>query len=114
MIRVDRLNERLRFLKYGPEEYFRIHCDGQYRTPDDSERSFLTLQLYLGNNPDLRGGATRFWSPNMKNFIDVRPLQGRVLIFQHNNLLHSGEEIVSGEKITVRTDFMYERAELST
>jgi hypothetical protein len=49
----------------------------------------------------------------MKKFIDVEPLQGRVLIFQHMNLLHSGEEIVSGEKFTVRTDFMYERAETS-
>lgn len=32
-----------------------------------------------------------------------------MLVFQHKEMLHSGEEMESGEKITVRTDFMYER-----
>ena len=41
------LNGRLRFLKYVGGEYFRPHCDGKYRTPDGSEISFYTIQLYL-------------------------------------------------------------------
>lgn len=44
---LTRLNERLRFLKYVGGEYFRPHCDGNYRTPDGSEISFYTIQLYL-------------------------------------------------------------------
>lgn len=34
----------------------------------------------------------------------------RILIFQHQWLIHSGEEVTKGEKYTVRTDFMYEEA----
>ncbi|EEA22364.1 hypothetical protein TMatcc_008194 [Talaromyces marneffei ATCC 18224] len=44
---LTRLNERLRFLKYVGGEYFRPHCDGNYRTPDGSEISYYTIQLYL-------------------------------------------------------------------
>lgn len=45
-----RLNERLRFLKYVGGGYFRPHCDGKYRTPDGSETSFYTIQLYLNGD----------------------------------------------------------------
>jgi len=37
----------------------------------------------------------------------VMPKCGRVLLFQHRNLLHSGDDVVSGTKLTVRTDLMY-------
>ncbi|KAI5795801.1 hypothetical protein EDC01DRAFT_629719 [Geopyxis carbonaria] len=106
--RLTRLNERLRFLKYGPGHYFRPHRDGSYETPNGCERSFVTFQLYLSPESDANvGGTTRFWDKQL--FLDVEPKQGRVLVFQHADLLHSGEEMVSGEKVTVRTDFMYER-----
>ncbi|KAF8246605.1 hypothetical protein K440DRAFT_553242, partial [Wilcoxina mikolae CBS 423.85] len=111
--RLTRMNERLRFLKYGPGEYFRPHCDGSYCTPDDSERSLLTFHAYLGENgPENVGGATRFFGGNWDQEVgvDVEPVQGRVLVFQHQWLVHSGEEMVSGVKYTVRSDFMYERA----
>ncbi|CAI7672631.1 unnamed protein product [Penicillium manginii] len=42
-----RLNERLRFLRYEGGDYFRPHWDGCYVTPDESERSLFTIQLYL-------------------------------------------------------------------
>ncbi|KAJ6000196.1 hypothetical protein N7481_000605 [Penicillium waksmanii] len=42
-----RLNERLRFLRYEGGDYFRPHWDGCYVTPDESERSLFTVQLYL-------------------------------------------------------------------
>lgn len=44
----------------------------------------------------------------MKQRIDVDPKAGRVLIFQHRRLLHSGDEVQSGVKYTVRSDLMYE------
>lgn len=55
----------------------------------------------------LKGGATTFHSWNMRERIDVVPKYGRVLLFQHRGLLHSGEDVVSGTKLTMRTDIMY-------
>ncbi|KAI4141637.1 MAG: hypothetical protein LQ341_003466 [Variospora aurantia] len=115
---MSRLNERMRFLKYTEGQYFRPHCDGSYVTPDGSEISYYTLHLYLneseagvrGEKTD--GGATRFHSLNGydEKFLDVEPRMGRVLIFQHRNLLHSGDDVVKGTKYTLRTDLMYKKA----
>ena len=108
---VSRLNERMRFLKYGPGEYFKQHCDGQYRTPDGEEYSLFTLHLYLNEKDEgneLWGGATSFF--DMRGEMregKVKPKVGRVLVFQHRGLLHSGEEVIGGLKLTMRTDVMY-------
>ncbi|KAH7086087.1 hypothetical protein BKA63DRAFT_401174 [Paraphoma chrysanthemicola] len=114
---MTRLNERQRFLKYVGGEYFKAHCDGTYETPDRTERSHFTLHLYL-NDPEgkndqepLKGGATTFYSWSMKQRIDVVPKCGRVLLFQHRGILHSGDDVVSGTKLTMRTDIMYAKAE---
>jgi hypothetical protein len=40
--------------------------------------------------------------------MDVDPKAGRVLIFQHRNLYHSGDDVLAGVKYTMRTDIMYE------
>lgn len=115
--RVTRLNERGRYLKYVGGEYFKAHCDGTYETLDRSERSYFTLHLYLSDAIDpngqrlLEGGATTFYSYDMVKHIDVMPKCGRVLLFQHRNLLHSGDDVVSGTKLTLRTDLMYAREE---
>ncbi|KII91641.1 hypothetical protein PLICRDRAFT_105243 [Plicaturopsis crispa FD-325 SS-3] len=103
--RFARLNERMRFLKYGPGQYFKTHTDGPYEDPVTHERSFYTLHLYL--NESLVGGATTFYSRDRKKRLDVDPKAGRVLIFQHQGLLHSGDEVLSGVKYTMRTDIMY-------
>ena len=110
------LNERMRFLQYGPGEYFKEHCDGTFERRDGSERSMYTLHLYLNErteeNPML-GGATTFhslrnpWQQD-KDY-DVYPRVGRVLIFQHRNLMHSGAEVESGLKLTLRTDLMFKK-----
>lgn len=45
------------------------------------------------------GGATRFWGESGAyaeescGRADVEALPGRVLVFQHDELLHSGEEV---------------------
>ena len=89
------------------------HCDGTYETPDGKERSYFTLHLYLSDADDskggepLKGGATTFHSYNMKNRVDVKPKYGRVLMFQHRFLLHSGDDVLSGTKYTMRTDVMF-------
>ncbi|KAF3037961.1 hypothetical protein E8E12_006195 [Didymella heteroderae] len=111
--KLTRLNERMRFLKYVGGEYFKPHCDGTYETPDRKERSYFTLHLYLNDADDskgqepLKGGATTFHSYNMQKRFDVKPKYGRVLMFQHRFLLHSGDDVVSGTKYTMRTDVMF-------
>ncbi|KAI9705934.1 MAG: hypothetical protein M1836_005340 [Candelina mexicana] len=112
---LSRLNERMRVLKYGPGQYFGPHGDGMYMTPDEKERSHFTLHLYLNDassepeDKPLEGGATRFWSIGMGEYLDVEPKIGRVLVFQQRGLLHSGEEVITGTKLTLRTDIMYEQ-----
>ena len=75
--------------------------------------SFFTLHIYLNesdpNGPDgeLKEGATAFHSLDMSKDYRVKPKIGRVLLFQHRRLLHSGEEVLAGKKITLRTDLMY-------
>lgn len=120
----------MRFLKYEGGEYFRAHCDGSYERDDRLERSYFTLHLYLNNGipsaeeetsntsqeeraevakSTLVGGATTFHciTCDPEKTIDVMPRTGRVLLFQHRDLLHSGAEIVHGTKWTIRTDLMY-------
>ncbi|KAI9761468.1 MAG: 3-keto-steroid reductase [Chaenotheca gracillima] len=124
--KVTTLNERMRFLKYGSGQYFRRHCDGPYG--DLQNRSFYTLHLYLNNSTQAReiskdaansaqgvrgvcsGGATTFHSSHKETCqLDVHPIEGRVLIFQHKDLLHSGADVTSGTKYTLRTDLMFQR-----
>ena len=57
---VSCLNERLSFLKYSTGEYFRAHEDGYYIRPDESEMSYITVQIYLNDVNEEDGGATTF------------------------------------------------------
>ncbi len=96
------LNERLRFYRYSPGEFFAVHRDGSYRR-DNGERSLLTLLVYL-NEPE-EGGATNLWAGGGE--IHVRPKAGLALLFAHR-LLHEGEVLTAGSKYVLRTDVMYE------
>lgn len=90
------------------------HYDGSYETPDGKETSYMTLHLYLNEStPEnkFQGGATKFHSHNMRRSLDVEPKVGRVLIFQHRGLLHSGADVTAGIKLTLRTDLMYRNME---
>ena len=132
ILRITRLNERLRFLKYTQGMYFKEHFDGAYVTPDGKEMSFVTVHLYLNGETSkieddpvgyikrqklpvdqrpLEGGATRFHSMNLIDYLDVEPQTGSCLVFQHGGLLHSGADVVQGTKYTMRTDVMYQKIE---
>jgi hypothetical protein len=100
------------------------HCDGSYVTPDGTQSSFYTIHLYFNDSAQelgipepsdgevdpklvdsedkpaelLRGGATTFHSTDGKHRLDVNPKAGRVLIFQHRRLLHSGDDVQAGIK----------------
>jgi len=143
----ERLNERMRFLKYGAGQFFRrksahsssysqqtpnppfltAHCDGAFSQEVDGKvlRTFYTLHLYLNDaeaeaeiqpsssdatsqTPSLVGGATSFLSYDHDvRRVDVNPKAGRVLIFQHDGLYHSGDDVVQGVKYTMRTDALF-------
>ncbi|KAK3326412.1 oxidoreductase domain-containing protein [Apodospora peruviana] len=113
-----RVNQRMRFLKYGGGQFFKPHCDSPYFENSQDGKTFETLftvHLYLndsqqevGKSVDLVGGATSFLSNDEKRKVDVDPKAGRVLIFQHRKLLHSGDDVKKGIKYTMRTDIMYE------
>ncbi|KAI0148724.1 oxidoreductase domain-containing protein [Xylariaceae sp. FL1272] len=116
-----RVNHRMRFLKYVPGDFFKPHCDGPYgeQTEDGGYiQTYMTVHLYLndsqqeaGPGVDLKGGATSFLSRDDTRKIDVDPKAGRVLIFQHARLRHSGADVQAGTKYTVRTDIMYKEVE---
>jgi hypothetical protein len=99
---ISGLNERLRFLKYTPGDYFKPHQDGSYTTPDKTATSFYTLQLYL--NDGFQGGATRFFCDN-DVMTDCVPEAGMVLLFEHR-LMHEGSLLEAGDKYVIRTDVM--------
>lgn len=92
------------------------HCDGPfwYEEDDRDFQTHYTMQLYLNDssvtNPEsqLIGGATAFISWDRRRRLNVDPKAGMVLIFQHDKLLHEGSMVDQGEKLTVRTDLIYE------
>jgi hypothetical protein len=96
--------------------------------------TIYTVQLYLPSSSDgspesripAEGGATRFLSHTTAAYCDVEPTPGRVLVFQHEELLHTGEEVrlfhvfcfqlfteaqvTGGIKCAMRCDILYKDA----
>lgn len=105
------LNERLRFLRYVPGQYFSKHQDNSYRRgPEfverEGETSYLTFLLYL--NEGFKGGETRFVGGD--RWLDVIPRVGSVLVFDHD-IHHKAVPIISGKKYCCRSDIMYSVAQ---
>ncbi|PWY93493.1 hypothetical protein BO94DRAFT_344435 [Aspergillus sclerotioniger CBS 115572] len=139
--KLTRLNERLRFLRYEGGEFFRPHWDGNYVTPDGTERSYYTVHVYLNGDGEqdlkelereikrveagngevvnlnvggrLLGGATSFLPryEEKERHLRVFPKVGSVLVFQQRDLLHGGDPVVRGTKYTLRTDVMYRQCD---
>jgi prolyl 4-hydroxylase len=109
-VRCVGLNERLRFLRYDPGDYFKAHQDGRYERPAGHPRagdtSLLTLMVYL-NTPG-KGGETNFLSCGGGRATSVMPTTGLALVFDHD-LLHEGAPLLKGCKYCIRTDVMYTR-----
>ena len=100
------LNERFRFYRYEPGEYFRWHFDGAFHRSSD-ERSMLTAMIYL--NDDFAGGTTDFDHIERSCQIRVRPASGKALLFAHGQR-HQGAPPTVNRKYVLRTDVMYRRA----
>ncbi|KAF7324066.1 P4Hc domain-containing protein [Mycena kentingensis (nom. inval.)] len=114
--RMVRMNERLRYLRYEKGGFFKAHTDGFYENEETGQRTFQTVQFYLPSDPSgspesfeaAGGGSTRFWG-RLGDYADVEAIPGRVLVFQHDDLWHTGETVKSGVKCTIRSDILYER-----
>lgn len=114
--KIARLDNALRFLKYEPGQYFSPHCDRNYVSEDGTEKSFLTVHLYLNGggqgDGEIVGGATRFgvdFENPKEDKLDVDPKQGSVLVFQQKDMYHEGVEVRKGTKYTLRTDAIYQK-----
>ncbi|KAI1803047.1 oxidoreductase domain-containing protein [Daldinia bambusicola] len=109
--RISRLRDELRFLKYGPGQYFKPHADGQF-VDKDGAKSYLTLHLYLNGSEDVEGGATRFavdFEDPQEGKLDISPDAGSLVIFQQRDMYHEGATVTRGTKYTMRTDVMYKK-----
>jgi predicted 2-oxoglutarate/Fe(II)-dependent dioxygenase YbiX len=95
------LNERLRFYRYAPGQFFRWHCDGAFRRRP-GERSHVTAMVYL--NDGFVGGATEFDVDG--DVLRIVPERGLVLLFDHH-LRHQGAPVRDGRKYVLRTDLMF-------
>ena len=103
------LNERFRFYRYEPGQYFDWHFDAAFRRGGES--SDLTFMIYLNQ---CAGGTTEF---NFKSgvirdddpVLSVTPETGMALVFTHN-VLHRGAPVTEGRKYVLRSDVMYRTA----
>lgn len=80
--------------------------------PSEDRRSFLTVQLYLDDDPRRVGGRTRFYSKphGREQWAAIAPSAGSVIIFDHR-VWHDGEPVTAGIKHVLRTDAVYERVD---
>jgi predicted 2-oxoglutarate/Fe(II)-dependent dioxygenase YbiX len=97
------LNERLRFYRYAPGQFFRWHSDGSFRRRN-GERSHITAMLYL--NEGFAGGSTDFDVDG--EVLRIEPKRGQVLLFSHS-LRHQGAPVLDGRKYVLRSDVMFLR-----
>lgn len=95
------LNERMRFLRYDAGQKFEAHKDGP-----SGDGSHFTFQLYLTDG--FREGTTRFLPEDGRGGLDVVPVAGRVLAFEHG-VIHRGSPPEGGRKYVLRTEALYSR-----
>ena len=102
------LNERFRYYRYDPGQYFAPHTDGYFER-GNGDRSHLTFMVYL--NGGFEGGETLFQQG--REVLVVTPRAGMVLAFYHK-MLHEGAAVRQGRKYVLRTDVMYRRGRLAS
>ena len=130
------LNPRMRILKYDAEhnDRFEPHFDATtfvpkngntYMDTNKRHQSLITVLVYLnnGDGEHFEGGETIFLDYHnslstgnrlgSETDVKITPRIGRVVLFEHN-LFHSGSPLVSGTKLVMRTDVLFDEHETST
>lgn len=108
---VHGINERLRFCRYLPGQFFGRHLDGvHYRSK--TIQSKLTFMVYLNDSDEFEGGRTLFYADKDSELPiqEYYPKKGDLMIFDHN-LWHEGEKVTKGEKYILRSDILYKRTD---
>eukprot|EP01084_Bolivina_argentea_P013826 25904_1 len=110
------INERLRFLRYAPNQYFGAHYDGMFMR-NNGQRSLITIVIYLNDHFD--GGEITFLHPTDQNKThSIKPHTGMVLLFEQSELFHEGSIVLHPKtkenvfKYLVRSDIMYSNAQI--
>ncbi|MBO9397577.1 2OG-Fe(II) oxygenase [Shimia sp. R9_2] len=102
------LNDRFRVYRYEPGQFFDWHQDGAYRN-GNGHHSMFTLLIYL--NDGFEGGGTTFadvFSPHVFEDFTIEPATGKAVFF-HHPLSHRGDPVITGQKLVLRTDVMFEQ-----
>lgn len=114
--RVDAVNERVRFCRYGAGQRFNIHQDGVHHRSAEY-RSLLTFMIYLTDGDEFSGGDTEFYAEGPRGaggvVALVRPRAGSLILFDHA-IWHAGAEVTAGIKHVVRSDVLYRRVGVAT
>ncbi|MCE3227234.1 MAG: hypothetical protein K0S32_1785 [Bacteroidetes bacterium] len=97
-----KLSGKFRFYKYLSGQKFKKHRDGTLE--EEGGVSRITVLIYL--NTAEKGGETVLCDRSLEGDVVVPAETGKMLWFDHK-LLHSGEELLSGVKYILRTDFIY-------
>lgn len=101
------LNERFRYYKNIPGNFFDWHYDGCFRR---HMNEYSTVTLLVNLNEGHEGGATLFDDKRLPNQAwSNAGTTGRALLFRHKGWLHKGDLVTQGVKYMLRSDVMYRR-----
>lgn len=109
------IHPSLRFLRYGPGEYFLPHFDKPLEVSatlnQGEQRSFQSIIIYLNTVSVGHGGGTVFSHPSdtMVPNLRVSAREGTALVFDQDSYQHEGEALLAGKKYALRTDIMYQQ-----
>ena len=93
-------NPRTRVYRYSLGERFASHADEPWR-PSSTQRSFLTILVYLPVPGGCMGGET------VVHGAVVAVVPGRCVILDHR-LAHEGRPVERGAKLVLRSDVVHE------
>lgn len=105
-LRATSVNDGLQFLKFGVGDACIPLRDNMVKR--GVEASCVSFHVYL--NDDFKGGVTSFKGD--KNFFDVKPKAGSILIFDQD-LLHEECEVTKGRRHFIRGDILYSPTNMS-
>lgn len=118
--RLQALNERIRWCRYGPGQRFNIHQDGVHHRGANC-RSRLTFMIYLDGPEAFQGGDTLFYASGPCADVEsgappvvagVQPRAGSLIVFDHS-IWHAGDTVTQGVKHILRSDLLYSCVEMS-